>query len=241
MKLLPVPPASAARGSSSTLPLLRTFITRAHTAQRGALISTLSLCAVLAAYCLHLCLLRSSRCGASRQQNEVNCRQERRFTNKEKARKKKKHARAEEERWAGLDFRSHFLCVCEQNWQQQRHNADAHYAESTGRGAGGGSQRGEKNYFLQPKREELRLLPLMRVPVTSLCTDRANLTSPRLQRLAQPVMLAASRDTAGSAQPQRPRVRASPPPRPSRSFPRSPLAERRQPQQERALCEPSPR
>lgn len=84
--------------------------------------------------------------------------------------------------------------------------------------------------------DEETLLPLMRLPVTSLCRDRANLTSPCLQRLAQPVILQASRDTAGSAQPQRHRVRASPPSA-CRLFFLSPLAERNKPREERALSE----
>lgn len=85
-------------------------------------------------------------------------------------------------------------------------------------------------------RDEKQLLPLMRVPVTSLCSDTANLTSPCLQRLAQPVILPASRDTAGSAQPQRRPVRASPPSA-SRLFFLSPLAERNKLREERALSE----
>lgn len=46
------------------------------------------------------------------------------------------------------------------------------------------------------------LLPLMRVPVTSLCRDKANLTSPCLQRLAQPVILTSAWGAAGSAEPE---------------------------------------
>lgn len=49
------------------------------------------------------------------------------------------------------------------------------------------------------EKDIIELLPLMRVPVTSLCRDKANLTSPCLQRLAQPVILTL---TWGSAEPE---------------------------------------
>lgn len=52
------------------------------------------------------------------------------------------------------------------------------------------------------KKDPIELLPLMRVPVTSLCKDKANLISPCLQRLAHPVILTVSWDTAGSTEPE---------------------------------------
>lgn len=115
--------------------------------------------------------------------------------------------RAEDERRAGLDFHSYFLGGSSRRGDNtaQQHTL----SHRTTHGVGAGDESRKRNLFtntraLCSKIQEDRIwfLPLMRVPVTSLCRDRANLTSPCLQRLAHPVILAVTRDKAGSAEPQ---------------------------------------
>lgn len=63
-----------------------------------------------------------------------------------------------------------------------------------------GNSNTDKNTHLhlhECSKDAFRLLPLLRVPVTSLCRVSANLTSPCLQRLAHPDILTVTRDTAG--------------------------------------------